>query len=66
MPVTHSPTKCRIISLMENRTMCYTIQFLSYEVGWNAFRSIRCNQFIVSKDNINGAHCFKNKKSMRL
>ena len=49
MPITHSPTKCRMISWMENRTMCYTIQFLSYEVGWNAFRSIRCNQFIVSK-----------------
>ena len=37
------------ISWMENRVVCHTIRFLSYEVGWNAFKSIRRNQFIVRK-----------------
>ena len=51
---------------MENRTVCHTIRFLSYEVGWvrmelDGTRSDPYNVIssLLEKDNIICAHCFK-------
>ena len=34
---TRSDKMSNATSWMENHTVCHTIRFLSYEVGWNAF-----------------------------
>ena len=70
---TQSDKMSNATSWMENRAMCHTIRFLSYEVGWSwmELNGTRSDPYdvissLLEKDNIIRAHCFKKIKSMGL
>ena len=70
---TQSDKMSNATSWMENRTVCHTLRFLSYEGGWSRMEldgtrsdSYEVISSVLEKDIIIRAHCFKNKKSMDL
>ena len=67
---TRSDKMSNATSWMENPTVCHTIRYLSYEVGWSQMKldGVGWNAYdvislLLEKDNIIRVHCFKNKKA---